>query len=332
MRRIAEWLLACLLLPAIVQGQGRISGLAFGDFYYIISHHNAELKNQNGFWIRRIYFTYDQDLDDAFALRLRLEMNSPGNFSAGNAVPFVKDAYLKWKLNAQHELYLGISSSALFNLVESVWGYRSVEKAPADLQKLGSSREFGVALKGKLTRDGVVRYHAVFGNGEGTKSEGYRGKKVGLALQLFPTDAIVLETYADYARAKAGETRTTWHGFGAYRTEAFRLGLEYEAQHVKVEEGANRDLRYVSGFAVVRAGEKVNLFGRVDRLLDPNPQGASIAYIPFASTSKATLWIAGLDLAMSVRVHLIPNIEVVTYDADELDPDVYLRWTFYVTF
>lgn len=332
MRYVSGLLLACLLWPAVVLGQGRISGLAFGDFYYIASHHNEALKDQNGFWFRRIYFTYDHDLGDDFAFRLRLEMNSPGNFTAGDAVPFVKDAYLRWRFSDRHELYLGISPSALFNLIESVWGYRPVEKAPADLQKLGSSREFGVALRGDLTGDGVVRYHATFGNGEGTRSEGYRGKKLALALQFFPNEAFVVEGYVDYARTAADAVTTTWHAFGAYQTEALRAGLVYEAQQVDVEQGRDRTLRYVSGFVVGRAGERLNLFGRVDRLLDPNPRGASIAYIPFATTSKATLWIAGLDLAMNDRVHFMPNIELVTYDADALDTDVYLRWTFYVTF
>ncbi len=324
--------LSLLLFPATLLAQGKISGLAFGDFYYIAGHHNEALRNQNGFWIRRIYFTYDQELDDGFALRLRLEMAHPGNFTASNAVPFVKDAYLKWKLNDQHELYLGISPSALFNLVESVWGYRPVEKAPADLQKLGSSREFGIALRGRLTDEGTIRYHATFGNGEGTKSEGYRGKRAGLALQFFPTEALVLEAYIDYARTDVGEVLTTWHGLGAYRIETFRMGLIYEAQHVQMAEEGDRVLRYVSGFVVAQASEKVKLFGRADRLLDPNPKGASIAYIPLAPTSRATLWIAGLDVAMNDRVHFMPNLEVVTYDADTLSTDIFLRWTFYFRF
>lgn len=332
MKRLAFVVLLLTVWPNALHGQGRLSGLVFGDFYYIAGHHDTALKDQNGFWIRRIYFTYDRDLEDNLALRFRLEMNSPGDFRAGEAVPYVKDAYLRWKLTEQHELYLGISPSGLFYLCESVWGYRPVEKAPANLQQLGSSREFGLALKGKLTQDGLVRYHAVLGNGEGTKSEGYRGKKAGLALQLFPTEAVVLEAYADYARTARGEAVNTWHGFGAYQSKGFRVGLEYGAQHINVDNGAGRDLRYASGFAVVRAGDQVQLLGRVDRLLDPNPKGSSIAYLPFATTSKATLWIAGLDVAINSQVHFIPNVEAITYDQDNLKGDVFLRATFFITF
>ncbi|WP_245771921.1 porin [Rhodothermus profundi] len=324
--------LLSLLLTGTLYGQGRVSGLAFGDFYYIARHHNAELEGQNGFWIRRIYLTYDQKLDETFAWRLRLEMNSPGNFTAGNATPFVKDAYLRWKLNDLHALYLGISSSALFNLVESVWGYRSVEKAPADLQKLGSSREFGVALKGRLTRDGRVRYHATFGNGEGTKAEGYRGKKLALALQFFPSRPLILESYVDYARLQQGASLTTWHLFGAYRTEGFRAGVVYERQRVRAAGGSDRMLRYVSGFVVGRVQERMHLLVRMDRLLDPNPKGASISYLPFATTSKATLWILGVDVAVAPQVHFIPNIEWITYDQEALRADLYLRGTFYFRF
>ncbi len=327
MRRILG-LLLLLLLVETLQAQ-KFSGLVFGDYYYVASHHNENLKNQNGFWIRRVYFTVDQELRENVSMRLRLEMAHPGNFTAGNAVPFVKDAYLRWKFNPQHELLLGISGSVTFGLVESVWGYRSVEKTPADLQKVGSSREFGVALKGKLSEDGTIRYHALVGNGEGTKSEGYKGKKVQLALQFFPTDALIFEVYGDYAQKKANEKYYTGHIFAAYRTKVYRVGVEYEQQHVR--NGIGRNFRYISGFAAVKTGKKLNLFERVDRLLDPNPKGESISYLPFASDSKATFILAGVDYGLNERVRLIPNMEIVLYDRG-YDSDVMLRFTFFYAF
>ncbi len=60
----------------------KISGLAFGDYYYVAANHRDELVDQNGFWFRRIYLTYDHTLTKAFSLRVRLEMNSKGDFES----------------------------------------------------------------------------------------------------------------------------------------------------------------------------------------------------------------------------------------------------------
>src|SRR5687768_6047215 len=37
----------------------RISGLVFGDYYWFTDHHLDNWQDQQGFWIRRAYFTYD---------------------------------------------------------------------------------------------------------------------------------------------------------------------------------------------------------------------------------------------------------------------------------
>ncbi len=308
----------------------RFSGLVFGDYYYVVSNHQPEREAQNGFWLRRVYFTLDQQLGDNLSMRLRMEMAHPGNFSAGNAVPFVKDAYLRWKFTANHELFIGISPSATFNLVESVWGYRPVEKTPDDLYKLASSREFGLALRGKLVSSGKLRYHALLGNGEGTKSEGNKGKKVQLALQFFPTDELVLEVYGDYARRQAQEQVYTGHVFAAYRTATYRLGIEYS--HQRVQRDVERDLRYLSGFAALQAGRDLYLFGRVDRLFDANPQGERISYLPMADNSRATFVLAGIDYRLHEKVHVMPNVEIVLYDNSDLDRDVMPRLTFFYRF
>ncbi|MDE0040571.1 MAG: hypothetical protein OXT74_00915, partial [Candidatus Poribacteria bacterium] len=61
---------------------GKISGLYFGDYYYIAAHHNEDLKSRNGFWTRRVYLTNDQKLNETISSPVRFEMNSPDGMAA----------------------------------------------------------------------------------------------------------------------------------------------------------------------------------------------------------------------------------------------------------
>ncbi len=42
----------------------RISGLFFGDYFFMAISHNEDLESENAFWIRRIYLRLDKDLDE----------------------------------------------------------------------------------------------------------------------------------------------------------------------------------------------------------------------------------------------------------------------------
>lgn len=92
----------------------------------------------------------------------------------------------------------------------------------------------------------------------------------------------------------------------------------------------------MSGFLVAKASDKVTLLARLDRMLDPNPDGPKIPYLPFAATAKSTFLLAGVDVTLDRRFHLIPNIETVLYDkvasGPKPDADVMLRATFSITF
>ena len=101
------------------------------------------VQNQQGFWIRRVYFTYDLQFSEKFTTRFRLEANSNGQFAGGNLNPYVKDAYLKWTFNGKQALTLGIQPSLTFDWFEGFWGLRHIEKTPADLYRIDSSRDFG---------------------------------------------------------------------------------------------------------------------------------------------------------------------------------------------
>ena len=112
--------------------EGKFSGLMFGDYYAVLSNHVPTFKNQNGFWFRRIYFTYDKPLSPAFTTRFRLEVNSAGDFGVTSVrmTPFVKDAYLKWT-RTRHNIIFGLSPSPIFEISDRIWGFRSIEKSLA---------------------------------------------------------------------------------------------------------------------------------------------------------------------------------------------------------
>lgn len=312
---------------------GKISGYMFGDYYYVASNHDEDLENQNGFWFRRIYLTYDQGLEENFSVRLRLEMNSAGDFTSKDKLePVVKDAYLKWK-HSGHSFIFGIQSVPTWGLIEKMWGYRSVEKTPLDLQKFGSSRDFGLAVKGSLDSKKRVNYHFMFGNGSSNGSENNDGKKVMFSLSTKLASNFIVEGYADFEERPGTANRTTLQGFAGYQSKSLRLGVQYAHQNRQVAPGVD-DLKLQIGsvFATAKISEKVWGFARVDRLFDPNPDGAKISYLPFDVSAKAKLFLAGLDFRPIENVRIMPNVEAVFYDkvgGDRPDTDLIPRVTLF---
>jgi hypothetical protein len=323
-----------VVLTGNVFPQEKISGYMFGDFYYVAANHNKDLQDQNGFWFRRIYFTYDQALSENFDIRFRIEMNSAGDFTTKTKLnPFVKDAYLKWKRD-RHSIIFGISPTPTWDVIERVWGYRSVEKTPLDLQKFGSSRDFGLAFKGSLDSGKRVNYHFMIANGGGTSSENNAGKKILFSLSAKLNKNIIVEGYADFEERPGRTNRNTLQGFAAYQHENFRIGVQFAHQNRQVAQGVDDlKLQILSVFAAAKLSERTWGFARIDRTFDPNPDGVKISYIPFDATAESTFLLAGLDFRPIKNVHLMPNVEAVFYDENDAsvspDTDVIPRVTFY---
>ena len=341
MKKLAILLFAVLFaIPSFPQDKkeesgGKFSGYMFGDYYYYIDNHDSDLKDQRGIWFRRIYFTYDYNINSSFSTRLRLEMGNEFNFEqAKTMVPFVKDAWLKYKFSKQ-AFIIGISPTPTWNVVEKMWGYRSVEKTPLDLQKMGSSRDFGLALKGQFDKSGIFKYHLMFSNGSSNKQEIDKGKSGLLSLGLYPSQKWVIELYADYADHAGNTDWYTLQAFMGYVTKNLRAGLQYADQTRQKENTADQKMRVASLFIVGAVSEQVSLLGRVDRNLDPNLKGEKISYIPFAE-AKNTFFVGGVDWHPVKGVSFIPNVEFVKYDEtdDGVTPtsDVIARVTFFWKF
>ena len=316
----------------------KFSGLMFGDYYWIESHHDSAIVGSNGFWFRRIYFTYEHEINETFSTRMRLEMASAGDFISTSValIPFIKDAYLKWNVNNNNQILLGISQPPTLTVIEKIWGYRFVEKTPLDLQRWAPSRDFGIALSGNLKAGQNLKYHFMLANGSGNKSEVNKGKKILISLGYYLTENIILEVYGDWNDNPGSTDFFTYQGFAGYTSDRVRIGLQYAHQTRKVEQNSDEQLDLASVFLILKFSKKMVLITRYDRMFAPNSLAVDQQYIPFDPTAKSTLFIAGVDYSPLKNINFTPNIEIVYYDKNverkRPDTDIIPRLTFYYKF
>jgi hypothetical protein len=333
-----------------------ISGLMFGDYYWYYQRHQdtvsstnpTEVEGQHGLWFRRIAVTFDFAQSEKLGVRLRLEANSNGDFGGGDITPYVKDAYVKWTYTGKQQLTLGIQSTLTFDFLEGFWGLRHIEKTPADLYRLDSSRDFGFTFGGPARIQGLS-YAAQFGNESGSGSETREGKIVRFQTRYERDSSMALEGFYSFGRGPSGQNRQTAQGFAGFRSKSTRVGLQYLWQERMSGQDTVPDqtIDVWSGFAVWDVvPKKADLFVRADsvrgHLGDDEtglPGAEEIDYWVLSSQSPFTTWIFGGEWYVHPEVRFSPNLEIVRY-ANDPDPvqfpgrrqDSILRFTFFWTF
>jgi hypothetical protein len=293
----------------------KISGLVYGDYYYVAANHRDELVDRNGFWLRRVYFTYDHTLTQAFSLRVRLEVNSDGDFvSTGVSSAYLKDAWLKWT-RGSHALTFGMASTPQIEFVEGFQGYRSIEKTPIDLYRWDASRDLGILLQGRLGSARRTSYAVQVGNGSGTGSEVDRSKTVRAQVSHRFTGGLALEGYADWQDQPGGRDVSTLEAFAGWQEAKWRASIQYgwQKRRESTQSGTDLNLEFLSAFATLSVTPKLAVVGRLDRSFDPIPDGETIDYMPFADTARPLFGYAAVDVTLAPTVHLIPNVEWTTY-------------------
>ena len=335
---------------------GKFSGLMFGDYYWYYRWHQDEISSSNpntvqgqqGLWFRRLYLTYDWSYNERLTTRLRLEANSDGQFEGGNLEPYVKDAYLKWTYRGRQQLTLGLQPSLTFDWLEGFWGLRHVEKTPADLYRIDSSRDFGVTAAGPVAVDGL-QYAVQFGNDSGTGSEVDANKAVRIEGRYERKSGIALEGFYGYSSRPAGENRHTAQGFAGFRRDPVRLGAQFLWQERQSGQAgaADQTIAVQSGFFIwdIRP-VKADAFVRIDHVSGARggvetglPGADGIDYWLLSPEAPFTTWIVGGEWFLHPSVRIGPNLELVSYAHDPnpitfpgRDRDAILRLTFYWSF
>ena len=301
--------------------EGKLKGLMFGDYYYVLAADEADAKQprkRNAFRFRRLYFTYQKDIATDFAVRFRLEAKDAGFGEDAKMEPFLKHGYLQWKEGlGDADIYLGLSGTPTWAVAEKVWGYRSIAKTVLDWNKIGSSADLGAALKGAA---GQLRYHLMVGNGPGQKPEDDHGKKFYGSLSFKAADRLVLEGYADFNARPAGRNERTFKGFVGWQGARSSAGLEvFSRTHERAgDNGDDHVITGVSAFGSLPLSAGFKGFGRVD------------AVARDAAGTSDLLFITGLDYAAATDVHLMPNVLIESPDGE--DANVQGRLTFFYKF
>jgi hypothetical protein len=337
---------------------GKFSGLMFGDYYYFEKWHQNQVsssntnpvQDQHGFWFRRLYFTYDLAFSEKFTSRFRIEMNSNGQFAGGNLVPFVKDAYLRWNYRGKHQSTVGIQPSLTFDWFEAFWGMRHIEKTPADLYRIDSSRDFGLAFSGPVQKIQNVTYAAQFGNESGNGSETDRYKIARFEGRYEVNPGIAVEAFYSYGWRPKEQDRTTAQGIIGYRNSKFgRVGGQFlwQQRNSGVDSIDAQEIAIWSGFFVWDVKpKKADLFVRVDVVdgtrgdVDTGLPGADgIDYLLLSPRSNFTTVIVGGEWYLHPSIRVGPNLELVKYNDDPdptnfpgRDQDRIYRLTFFWTF
>ena len=344
-----------------VTNKGKFSGYMFGDVFYNAARDtgitslsnvaNGGKKDVNGVQLRRIYFAYSYDISSKFTSLFRLEADQTlnSNTAGGKIGVMVKDASLTWKnIFEGSDLIFGLQSTPAFDISESFWGHRFLEKTIMDLRGIVPSRDLAIALKGKLSISGDFKYWVMLGDGSGNAPEADKYKRYYVNLQYLPSKNFTVTAYADLKSKAAindpnslskppatlSNNELTYALFVGYdEKENFGLGAEgfmRTTQNGLIKGTVVNDLTGL-GFTLYGSyyfSKEVSTTARYD-YYDPNTnsnyKGDSRNYFIFA-----------LNYQPDPNITISPNVLIETYESAQggpfYDASITPRLTFFYKF
>jgi len=335
-----------LFMPPVL-AQQKLSATIYFDYSYYLTNNgpittpppeDSNFKN-NYFNFRRVYFRYDNKINDNLSFRLTFDGDYVKAVDASGKKddkfrPYLKHMYLQISnIIPNSDIKIGMADTITFKLAEDRWGYRSVAKTLLDGYKDiagedidATSADVGISLTGKIARP--LRYGLMLTNGAGySHPEGDKHKELMGQIQLIPMAGVSMVGYADYEKQGPGAKAVTYKG--DIYIEFIRnltLGAEYfiYRNDLNLQDTERYDR---SGFSIFSRynliPEKLNLFARIDRYEPSN----------HAENDEIYLMIAGIDWApLNSTFRLQPNIWVYSYTDPLKKNDVILNLTFLMTF
>ncbi|MDX1701189.1 MAG: hypothetical protein R3250_11255, partial [Melioribacteraceae bacterium] len=229
-----------------------------------------------------------------------------------------------------------------FSISESYWGYRSLAKTIMDLRKIAPSRDFGIALKGKISNG--VKYWVMAANGEGNKPETNKEKRVYGHLAFEPVKNLAVTLHGDVAFNEDIEDEmdgstlsnnkiNTAFFVGYKEPDAYSFGVEgfyqiYQNELSTSSGPENQNSIGISVFGSADVSEKIALIGRYD-YFDP------VNDADFEGDVR-NYFLAAINYKANSKVWIMPNIVMESYESlpngVEFDSAITGRLSFFYRF
>lgn len=311
---------------------GKILSQVFGDYYYAIRADTGIGKlsraflnkpsGMTGFQFKRVTLGYEYNWTHQITTFIKIETNDNA-LSADNTMSFfLKDAYLKYKLNGFTDFYLGIQPTFSFETTEQYWGLRYVEKTLLDLRGIEPARDFGISVRGKFSAGSPFSYIVMAGDNSYVRPETDKYKKLYARLGYSPFRGLDFCYYSDYAFMAEKNGRPSNElvqaVFAGYRNETVSAGLE---TFIKTTGNGyltadstfiNMNGMGISVFGSVNISKKIACFARYD-YYDPNINASS-------TYDRRHFATAGISWTPVANINFSPNVEMETYENPEYSP------------
>jgi hypothetical protein len=303
-------------------GSTTVGGRIFSDVSSIQNFSNGVRQANSGvdYDIKRFYLIFDHKFNDVWSANLTTDFIYDSGSSATQLI--IKKAYLQAKLNDALEFRAGAADLPWVPFIESLYGYRYVEKVMLDRTNFGTSTDWGLHALGSLA-DGIINYQVSVIDGSGFKKPA-----IGTANR---TDSVDVEgrlsaTYDHFTIGVGGyegklghdvvgtptyNTARRFDAVIAYVGDRFRLGGEYFwAKDWNDVTQSNSTLTNTSdgysAFGAFNFTPKIAVFGRYDYVA-PQRNTAPSFHENYFNVGVSYKPIKPLDLALVYKRDKVDN-------------------------
>jgi opacity protein-like surface antigen len=275
MKKFCSIVLVIIFLQSIVVGQEDDETLIDKTvpIATLYSNFHTQINGNNiGFEVERAYLGFKTQLNEQYAIIMKLDIGSPDDVSDSSNIK--RYAYFK---NAAMVLtsgtftfHAGLIDTYQFKVQEKFWTRRYMYRSFQDEYRFTPSADIGIGLQ--YDPNEWLSADISFMNGEGyTKLQLDNSFKSGAGLTFKPIKTLIFRIYYDFI-SKDNVLQSTMTSFGGFQIDHFNVGAEFNYRTNDSNE-QDRDRWGYSFYSLYRFAKKWELFARYDYLTSKTLEG-----------------------------------------------------------
>jgi hypothetical protein len=264
------------------QFSSKVWGNIFTAFYYSTGQKTSPDKPDKGFEFSTGLLGYKAQwgdkasatlIYDVFRTTDHIQVHDTSNnnnpmqvsyFRGSDYTAFLKMAQIDYHFNARLQLSVGqLLNQQYLTYQDKFWGFRYISTTFQELYRFGAPADFGARVTYLPYQTLAVSVGAVNGNGPFRLQSADGEMQYFTNIEWTPVKEFIVKVFADHMPVKDMPGRNVLSLFTGYRTDAWRLGFEYNF----VENDRNDpdlDLSGISTYGAIRIAEGWHVMARHD--------------------------------------------------------------------